>query len=154
MAAFAWGVNVYRHLARVCLLRKRLISTTNTLQAAPQLSDVAAVAEIKHESSLRLANPTIQKIQNAVVRSTQSNTQDIVTDCPNRDERLGWAGDAALTVEQATYNFEAEGVAQFYEQFLGMFADEQHEDGGVPDIVPYPWGMRAGAGHERGPPGM
>ena len=53
-------------------------------------------------------NPTgklLQKVQDATVWGQRANTQDIVTDCNQRDERLGWMGDAAISAEEASYNF-------------------------------------------------
>jgi alpha-L-rhamnosidase len=53
--------------------------------------------------------PLLEKINNATVWSLRSNLQDIPTDCNQRDERLGWMGDAALSVEAALYSFGGPG---------------------------------------------
>jgi alpha-L-rhamnosidase len=109
-------------------------------------SDVMAVvvgANITQSSSLRLSNPLIEKIQNATVWSQRGNTQDIFSDCPQRDERLGWMGDAAISTEEAMYNFGAGGIVGTHAQFLQMISDGQTDGGDVSDVVPsfatIPW---------------
>jgi len=57
----------------------------------------------------------------------------IPTDCPQRDERHGWLGDAHLSAEEAFYNFD---MAAFYIKFLDDIRLAQKEDGSLPDVVP------------------
>ena len=83
--------------------------------------------------------PLLEAIQNATVWSARANLQDIPTDCNQRDERLGWMGDAALAVEKAMYNFGAGGATGTFEQWLQMIADEQGDDGSTSDIIPNIW---------------
>ena len=52
---------------------------------------------------------------------------------PQRDERRGWMGDAALTVNEALYNFD---LIKFYLNFLNLIVDVQQTDGAIPDVVP------------------
>jgi hypothetical protein len=52
---------------------------------------------------------------------------------PQRDERRGWMGDAALSVNEALYNFD---LIKFYLNFLNLIDDVQHSDGSIPDVVP------------------
>ena len=52
---------------------------------------------------------------------------------PQRNERRGWMGDAALTVNEALYNFD---LVKFYVNFLNLITDVQLADGQVPDFVP------------------
>lgn len=53
---------------------------------------------------------------------------------PQRDERKGWLGDAALTIDEALYNFD---LIQFYLNFLRSITDIQQQDGSIPDTVPF-----------------
>ena len=53
---------------------------------------------------------------------------------PQRDERKGWLGDVALTVNEALYNFD---LVQFYLNFLRLITDIQQQDGSIPDTVPF-----------------
>jgi alpha-L-rhamnosidase len=52
---------------------------------------------------------------------------------PQRDERRGWMGDAALSVNEALYNFD---LIKFYLNFVNLIGDVQHPDGSIPDVVP------------------
>src|SRR4051812_7736320 len=52
---------------------------------------------------------------------------------PQRNERRGWMGDAALTVNEALYNFD---LVKFYLNFLTLIGDVQLDDGQIPDFVP------------------
>jgi alpha-L-rhamnosidase len=52
---------------------------------------------------------------------------------PQRNERRGWMGDAALSVDEALYNFD---LIKFYQNFLNLIGDMQLDNGEIPDIVP------------------
>ena len=109
--------------------------------------DIAAVvigANITANSRLKLSSALLQKIQDATFWGQRANTQDIVTDCNQRDERLGWMGDAAISAEEASYNFPGlSGVAGTHDQFLDMIRDGQGDDGAVSDITPTVWQLGA-----------
>jgi alpha-L-rhamnosidase len=64
-------------------------------------------------------------------------------DCPQRDERKGWLGDAAVSAEEALYNFDLGAV---YTSWLDEMLDDQRPDGAFPDIIPaHGWWLRDGA---------
>ena len=67
-----------------------------------------------------------------------SNAMSLPTDCPQRDERQGWMGDAALSVDLALYQFD---LTLFYENFLRLIRAVQADDGSVPDTVPFTRGF-------------
>lgn len=79
------------------------------------------------------SNEKINKLYSNVIWSQRDNFLDIPTDCPQRDERLGWTGDAQVFVKAATYNFN---VKKFFHKWLHDLAAEQYPDGGVPYVVP------------------
>lgn len=84
------------------------------------------------ESSNAMINTLYQNI-----KTTQSaNFLDIPTDCPQRDERLGWTGDAQAFVRSATYNAD---VAAFFTKFLIDLDDAQHWYGAYPNFAPMPF---------------
>ena len=69
-----------------------------------------------------------------VLWSQKGNFLDIPTDCPQRDERLGWTGDAQIFAETACLNMEC---YPFFRKYLHDIAQEQEKTGGlVPQIVP------------------
>ena len=65
----------------------------------------------------------------------RANFMDIPTDCPQRDERLGWMGDAQIYIGTAAYNAD---VAAFFTKWLDDVQEAQLDSGAYPDYVPYP----------------
>ena len=64
----------------------------------------------------------------------KSNFIDIPTDCPQRNERLGWTGDAQVFAPTASYNMDTRA---FYNKFLiDLYKDQQHNDGAVANFIP------------------
>ncbi|CAF3217555.1 unnamed protein product [Rotaria socialis] len=80
------------------------------------------------------SNPIINQIQHNIQWSQLNNLMSLPTDCPQRQERKGWMGDAALTVNEALYNFD---LIKLYLNFLNSIVDSQGTDGAVPDTVPF-----------------
>ena len=66
--------------------------------------------------------------------SMRSNLMDVPTDCAQRDERLGWSGDAGENSLFAMYQF---GAKKFYENYLEKLRLSQMDDGAFPDVVPF-----------------
>jgi len=62
-----------------------------------------------------------------------ANFIEVPTDCPQRDERLGWTGDAQIYVRTATYNTD---VAAFFTKWLVDLVDARLDDGAFPDVAP------------------
>ncbi len=82
------------------------------------------------------SNPLINHIHKNILWGQLSNLMSIPTDCPQRNERMGWMGDAQLTAEEAIYNFD---MAGFYTKWINDIREAQKEDGSVPDVVPPYW---------------
>jgi len=82
------------------------------------------------------SNQILNDIHKNVLWGQLSNLMSIPTDCPQRDERMGWMGDAQLTVEEAIYNFN---MAPFYIKWIRDIKEAQEKDGSVPDVVPPYW---------------
>jgi len=82
------------------------------------------------------SNDLINKIHNNVIWGQLSNLMSIPTDCPQRDERHGWMGDAQLSTEEAMLNFD---MARFYTKYLRDIQLAQKEDGSLSDVVPPYW---------------
>ncbi|CAF1125713.1 unnamed protein product [Adineta steineri] len=80
------------------------------------------------------SNPIINQIQHNIQWSQLNNLMSLPTDCPQREERKGWLGDAALTVNEALYNFD---LIKLYINFLHSIVNTQGTDGAVPDTVPF-----------------
>ena len=74
------------------------------------------------------------RIYEVTLWSILGNSMSIPTDCPQRSERMGWMGDAHLIAETTINNFNC---APYYENWLRAIANEQDEEGRIPDCVPY-----------------
>jgi len=82
------------------------------------------------------SNDLINKIHTNIIWGQLSNLMSIPTDCPQRDERHGWMGDAQLAAEEAIFNFD---MARFYTKYLRDIQLAQKEDGSLSDVVPPYW---------------
>lgn len=75
----------------------------------------------------------VNQLQRNIRWGQRGNFLDVPTDCPQRDERLGWTGDAQVFIGTALFNFHG---APFYTKWLRDLKAEQHENGGVPFVIP------------------
>lgn len=88
------------------------------------------------------SNAFVNRLQSNIQWSQRGNFLDIPTDCPQRDERLGWTGDAQVFSWTAAYNYN---VALFFTKWLHDLASEQTEKFGVSHVVPNILGDQEGA---------
>ncbi|TFD61282.1 alpha-L-rhamnosidase [Cryobacterium sp. Hh7] len=104
-------------------------------------TDVAAgriVGRVYHSDMERTgwfdsSNPLVNRLHENVLWSMRSNFVDVPTDCPQRDERLGWTGDIQVFAPTASFLFDASG---FLSSWLKDLAVEQKRAGTVPWYVP------------------
>ncbi|MDO3410522.1 glycoside hydrolase family 78 protein [Saccharibacillus sp. CPCC 101409] len=90
--------------------------------------------DMQPTGSFECSNPLIDQLQRNIVWGQRGNFLDIPTDCPQRDERLGWTGDAQVFARTASFNY---GVAPFFTKWLKDLAADQRPDGGVPFVIPH-----------------
>ena len=79
------------------------------------------------------SEPMINQLQHNIQWGQKGNFLDVPTDCPQRDERLGWTGDAQVFAPTAAFNFDASG---FYTKWMKDVAADQLPDGKVPHVIP------------------
>lgn len=79
------------------------------------------------------SEPLVNQLHENIVWSARGNFLDVPTDCPQRDERLGWTGDIQVFARTAAFLFDVNGFLSSWSQDL---AADQHGDGGVPVVVP------------------
>jgi len=104
--------------------------------AEPQDIDLAGVAlysDIETVGGFECSNPLVNRLQQNIVWGGKSNFVDIPTDCPQRDERMGWTGDIAVFSPTAAFNFD---TSAFLEKWLIDLRAEQGKDGGIPMVIP------------------
>jgi len=92
-------------------------------------------SNMKRTGNIDCSDPLINKLFQNILWSQKDNFLDIPTDCPQRDERLGWTGDAQVFVRAASYNFD---IQKFFKKWLKDLAIAQFEDGSVPPVIPNP----------------
>ncbi len=90
-------------------------------------------SDVERTGRFRSSNELIDAIHRNVLWGQLSNLMSIPTDCPQRDERHGWLGDAHLSAEEAAFNFD---LAAFYAKFLDDIRLGQREDGSLSDVAP------------------
>jgi len=79
------------------------------------------------------SNQLINKIYNNIVWGVRGNYRSIPTDCPQRDERLGWLGDRSEESKGESYLFD---IAALYTKWLRDIEDSQKANGSIPDLCP------------------
>lgn len=88
---------------------------------------------IKPTGIFECSDPLINQLQSNIQWGQKGNFLDVPTDCPQRDERLGWTGDAQAFSPTASFNFN---VASFFTKWLKDLAADQFKNGAVPDVIP------------------
>lgn len=97
---------------------------------------IAVYSNMQRSGYIRTSNKKLNRFFENTLWSQRDNFLDIPTDCPQRDERMGWTGDAQVFAKTACYNYNAK---KFYEKWLGDLRSEQLENGGIPDTAPNFW---------------
>jgi alpha-L-rhamnosidase len=84
-------------------------------------------------------HPLLNQLERAVWWTEASNLHGLPTDCPQRDERMGWLNDMAARSEEAVYNFN---LSRLLPKWLDDIADTQDNAGAISDTAPFRWGNR------------
>lgn len=102
---------------------------------------VALYSDMQPTGTFTSSNTMINQLQHNIQWGQRGNFLDVPTDCPQRDERLGWTGDAQAFSRTAAFNF---GVNSFFNKWLKDVAADQGADGKVPHVIPNVLGADAG----------
>ena len=98
------------------------------------LTGVVLHSAMEPTGTFTCSNPLINQLQHNIVWGQKGNFLDVPTDCPQRDERLGWTGDAQVFIGTASFNMD---VAAFFTKWLKDVVAEQSEAGAYPFYAPY-----------------
>lgn len=90
-------------------------------------------SDMPRTGSFETSNPLLNQLQHNIQWGQKGNFVDVPTDCPQRDERLGWTGDAQVFSRTAAFNMD---VAGFFTKWLRDMAADQHAGGSVPHVIP------------------
>jgi len=97
------------------------------------LTGVVVYSDIAPVGTFECSNALISQLQHNIQWGQKGNFLDVPTDCPQRDERLGWTGDAQAFARTACFNAD---VAAFYTKWLADLAADQQPSGAVPYVIP------------------
>ncbi len=100
---------------------------------ADNITGVVIHSEMSPTGSYECSNPLVNQLQRNIIWGQKGNFVDVPTDCPQRDERLGWTGDAQAFCRTAAFNFD---VSAFFTKWLKDLALDQKQGGEVPDVIP------------------
>lgn len=91
-------------------------------------------SDIEETGWIKTGNPLVDRLAKNAMWGQKSNFLDIPMDCPQRDERMGWTGDAQVFTPTACYNMDSYA---FYRKFLhDMYEEQKHREGAVPFTIP------------------
>lgn len=107
-----------------------------------EVEDIEAVAlrtALSNRSFFECGDPMLNKIHQNAVMTERANMHSILTDCPQRDERMGWMNDATVRFEETPLNFDA---GRMFEKVISDLMDGQSEDGAICCTAPFVYGSR------------
>ncbi|MFZ9687852.1 MAG: family 78 glycoside hydrolase catalytic domain [Chitinophagaceae bacterium] len=90
-------------------------------------------SNMKSSGSFSSSDPLVNQLQQNIQWGQKGNFLDVPTDCPQRDERLGWTGDAQVFSRTAAFNYN---VHNFFNKWLKDLEADQLQNGSVPHVIP------------------
>jgi alpha-L-rhamnosidase len=97
------------------------------------LTGIVVHSDMEQTGTYECSNLLINQLQHNIVWGQNGNFVDVPTDCPQRNERLGWTGDAQAFSRTAAFNYN---VSPFFTKWLKDVAADQKPGGEVPDVIP------------------
>ena len=101
--------------------------------AAEDFTAVAVHSNIERTGDFDCGVPLVNQLYQNILWGQRGNFLDVPTDCPQRDERLGWTGDAQVFSRTASYNFK---VDKFFRKWLHDLSASQDAQGRIPHVIP------------------
>ncbi len=126
------GEEVYRPTFTFFGFRYVEISTDSDVEISEIKAEVVG-SNTKEIGSIETSNDLVNKLISNIIWGQRGNYLSIPTDCPQRDERLGWTGDAQAFSVTAAYNADVLG---FFKKWLQDVRDSQSDEGGYTDVSP------------------
>jgi alpha-L-rhamnosidase len=112
------------------------VEGASPLAAEPRLTGLVLHSDTPLASDFTCSDPMVDRLFQNVVYTQRANFIDLPTDCPQRDERMGWTGDAQVYVGTAALNAD---VAAFYTKWLRELMESQRPSGAFPGYAPFPF---------------
>ncbi|MFS0868329.1 family 78 glycoside hydrolase catalytic domain [Paenibacillus xylanilyticus] len=98
-----------------------------------RFTGVVLHSNMERTGDFKCSSPLVNQLHHNILWGQKGNFLDVPTDCPQRDERLGWTGDAQMFVRTASYLMN---TGPFFTKWLRDLRADQGEDGGIPFFVP------------------
>ena len=114
----------------------RYIELSGDFASPPECADVAGVVihtDMARTGGFECSDPLANRLYSNLNWGHIGNYVDVPTDCPQRDERLGWTGDAQVFVRTAAFNRD---IAAFFAKWARDLDDGQLSSGAYPDVAP------------------
>jgi len=112
-----------------------------------EVTGIVLYSDTPSTGSFRCSHDLLNQLQHNIVWGQKSNFLEVPTDCPQRNERLGWTGDAQVFIRTAAFNMDVQG---FFHKWIQDIRDSQRPQGGIPSVIPATW-TGAGSGEDGGP---
>jgi len=121
------------HVPEFTYMGFRYVSLSGIDPEDIELEGEVLSSDMEETGSFHCSNEMLNQLDRNIRWSARSNFVDIPTDCPQRDERMGWTGDIAIFAPTAMYDFE---MRRFLRKWLMDVKDEQLKTGGLPNTIP------------------
>lgn len=109
------------------------VTTTSDVEIS-KLTGEFVGSDLEELATFETSHPDINQLYSNIIWSQRDNFLSVPTDCPQRDERLGWTGDTQVFARAASYNTDTRA---FYRKWLNDLRQSQREDGAYPEIAPF-----------------
>jgi len=100
------------------------------------LTGLVIASDTPQTGTFDCSNAMLNKLFSNIIWTQRGNMHSVPTDCPQRDERLGWMGDAQVFSQTAIFNMD---MAAFFTKWITDIRDAQASDGQFPDFAPHPY---------------
>ncbi len=105
----------------------------NTTPQKDWITGIVLHTDLPTTALFTSSDPQLNQLQSNILWGWRGNSLDIPTDCPQRDERAGWTGDAEIFCPTSLFNTDA---LAFWKSWLSSMRDDQTKDGVIPDVIP------------------
>ncbi len=129
------GLNTYKPKFSFQAFRYiRLIKHPGRKVNPDNFTGICVYSDMKKTGYLNSSNKKLNRLFDNIFWGQKDNYLDVPTDCPQRNERMGWTGDTQVFCRTATFNYDVE---KFFTKWLHDLEAASGEDGGVPKMVPF-----------------
>ena len=127
------GINTYKPILAFWGFRYMRVDSFPVKIKKENIRAIVVHSDIKRTGYLNSSSKKLNQLFSNIIWGQRGNFLDVPTDCPQRDERQGWTGDATVFCKTASYNYDVE---KFFEKWLTDLRLDQGKRGNIPNIIP------------------